>query len=378
MNIERNQDRRTLQALLDAFPVVAILGPRQCGKSTLAKSFAPKHRFDLENPRDLARLDNPMLALESLDGLVMIDEIQRKPDLFPLLRYLCDEHPSRRFLVLGSASRDLIRQSSETLAGRIGYHTLGGFRVGDTDDFRRLWTRGGFPRAYLASDDHAADLWKQHYATTFLEQDIPQLGIQIPPATLRRFWTMLAHYHGQVLNASELAMSFGISDKTVRRYLEILEGTFMVRLLQPWLPNVGKRLVKSPKVYLRDSGIFHSLLRLVTENDILAHPKLGASWEGFALEQAIRALDLSGGEAFFWRPHDGTSELDLFYLKHGKGHGVEVKFSDAPTLTKSMHRAMELLELERLWVVYPGSQAYDLAERIHVLPVSQLERMKSA
>ncbi len=376
MNIERNQDRDTLQALLETFPVVAILGPRQCGKSTLAKSFAPKHRFDLENPRDLARLDNPMLALEPLDGLVMIDEIQRKPDLFPLLRYLCDETPSRRFLVLGSASRDLIRQSSETLAGRIGYHTLGGFRIDDTKDFRRLWTRGGFPRAYLASDDRAADLWQQHYATTFLEQDIPQLGIQIPPATLRRFWTMLAHYHGQVLNASELAMSFGISDKTVRRYLEILEGTFMVRLLQPWLPNVGKRLVKSPKVYLRDSGIFHSLLRLVTESDILAHPKLGASWEGFVLEQAIRALDLSAGEAFFWRPHDGTSELDLFYLKHGKGHGVEIKFSDAPTLTKSMHRAVELLELERLWVVYPGSQAYDLAERIHVLPASQMGRLK--
>jgi hypothetical protein len=179
-----------------------------------------------------------------------------------------------------------------------------------------------------------------------------------------------------VLNASELAMSFGISDKTVRRYLEILEGTFMVRLLQPWLPNVGKRLVKSPKVYLRDSGIFHSLLRLVTEADILAHPKLGASWEGFVLEQAIRALDFSAGEAFFWRPHDGTSELDLFYLRHGKGHGVEIKFSDAPTLTKSMHRAVELLELERLWVVYPGSQAYDLAERIHVLPASQMGRLK--
>lgn len=363
---------------MESFPVTAILGPRQCGKSTLAKALAPDHAFDLENPRDLAKLQNPMLALESLQGSVMIDEIQRKPDLFPLLRYLCDQDPDRRFLVLGSASRDLIRQSSESLAGRIAYQQLGGFRIDDVGDPRRLWLRGGFPRAYLAANDKMADVWKQQYVTTYLEQDIPQLGIQIPSQTLRRFWTMLAHYHGQTLNFSELATSFGISDKTVRHYVEILEGTFMVRLLQPWLPNLGKRLVKSPKLYLRDSGIFHALMRQVTEEDVVSNPKLGASWEGFALEQCIQALDLSAGEAHFWKPHDGSAELDLFYLRHGRPCGIEFKFADAPAITKSMRKAVELLGLDRLWVVYPGSTSYDLEEKIRVVSLAEVPKILRA
>lgn len=372
MGIERQRDAAKLRGLMESFPVTAILGPRQCGKSTLAWDLNPRHSFDLENPRDQAKLHNPMLTLEHLEGVVMIDEIQRQPDLFPLLRFLCDQNPDRRFLVLGSASRDLIRQSSESLAGRIAYQQLGGFRIEDVGDARRLWLRGGFPRAYLADDDGRADTWKQQYVTTYLEQDIPQLGIQIPSQTLRRFWTMLAHYHGQTLNYSELATSFGISDKTVRHYVEILEGTFMVRLLQPWLPNVGKRLVKSPKLYLRDSGIFHTLMRQVTEEDVLSNPKLGASWEGFALEQCIQALDLSAGEAYFWKPHDGSAELDLFYLRHGKPCGIEFKYADAPVITKSMRKAVELLELDRLWVVYPGTQSYDLDEKIRVVPLEKI------
>jgi len=334
----------------------------------------PSHRFDLENPRDLARLQNPMTALEHLDGLVLIDEIQRQPDLFPLLRHLCDENPHRRFLILGSASRDLIRQSSETLAGRINYHTLGGFRYHDIEDPSRLWLRGGFPPSYLARTDTSSDVWRQQYVTTFLERDIPQLGIRIPSATLRRFWMMLAHYHGQTLNLSELGANFGISDKTVRHYVDILAGTFMVRLLQPWLPNVGKRQVKTPKLYLRDSGIFHTLMRTPRMEDILSHPKLGASWEGFALEQCIQALNLDDGEAFFWKPHDGTAELDLFFLKHGRSQGIEFKFADAPTVSRSMRNAIETLELAHLWIVYPGPTTYDLAENITVLPLTEIGR----
>lgn len=372
---ERTSDVEKLQGLIREFPVTVILGPRQCGKSTLSKELGPVHRFDLENPRDLARLQQPLLALEGLDGLVLIDEIQRQPDLFPLLRHLCDENPARRFLILGSASRDLIRQSTETLAGRVAYHTLGGFRQSDVENSRKLWVRGGFPRSYLAKDDDTSDRWRQQYVTTFLERDIPQLGIRIPAATLRRFWMMLAHYHGQTMNFSELGASFGISDHTVRHYVDILEGTFMVRLLQPWIPNIGKRQVKSPKLYLRDSGILHTLMRLPREDDIVSHPKLGASWEGFALEQSIQELGLESGETFFWKPHDGTAELDLFFLRNGKGHGIEFKYSDAPTVTRSMRNAIDLLGLEHLWIVYPGPIRYALAENISVLPLADLREL---
>jgi predicted AAA+ superfamily ATPase len=365
----RPEELGRIRRLTDSFPVTAILGPRQCGKSTLARQLSPSHIFDLENPADLARLQSPQQALEALEGLVAIDEIQRRPDLFPLLRYLCDSRPDLRFLILGSASRDLIRQSSETLAGRIAYHTLGGFGLTEVNDQERLWLRGGFPRAYLSKDQELCDLWLQNYVTTFLERDIPALGIRIPAATLRRFWMMLSHYHGQLLNCSELATSFGISDKTVRHYIEILEGTFMVRLLQPWTANVGKRLVKSPKLYLRDSGVLHALLRIPDRDALSAHPKLGASWEGFALEECVRRLQLEQGELFFWRPQDGTSELDLYYTKNGRAYGVEFKFGDAPIATKSMHRSIELLELEQLWVIYPGKAEYPIADRISAVPL---------
>lgn len=371
--IERTSEREKLERLMETFPVVAIVGPRQCGKSTLARTFEAVHFFDLENPRDLALLDQPQLALEGLSGLIVIDEIQRAPDLFPLLRYLVDHQPGQRYLILGSASRDLLRQSSETLAGRIAYHELGGFGLRDLDPgrWRELWLRGGMPRSVLASSDESSALWRQQYIATFLERDIPQLGIQIPAATLRRFWTMICHYHGQILNHSELARSFGISDMTVRRYLEILEGTFMIRLLQPWHVNLGKRLVKRPKLYLRDSGLFHSLLAIDTFPQLASHNKLGASWEGFALEAAIRAIGKRPEELSFWATHSGA-EVDLFWQHAGKNLAVEVKYADAPRLTPSMKSALIDLELDHLWVLYPGDRRYPLAEKVTVLPLAQV------
>lgn len=372
--IERLGEKHKLERLMTTFPVVAIVGPRQCGKSTLARRFNAAHFFDLENPRDLAMLEQPQLALENLSGLIVIDEIQRAPDLFPLLRYLVDHNPSQRYLILGSASRDLLRQSSETLAGRIAYHELGGLGLKDmgADRWRDVWLRGGMPRSVLADSDETSALWRQQYVSTFLERDIPQLGIQIPAHTLRRFWTMLCHYHGQILNHSELARSFGISDMTVRRYLEILEGTFMIRLLQPWHTNIGKRLVKRPKLYLRDSGLFHSLLSIDTMPQLATHNKLGASWEGFAIEACIRTIGKRPEEFAFWATHSGA-ETDLFWQAGGKNLAVEVKYADAPRLTPSMKSAVTDLDLDHLWVVYPGDRSYPLSEKITVLPQSHID-----
>lgn len=371
--IERIADRMQIQSFLDLFPVTAILGARQVGKSTLAKSFGFSHFFDLENPRDLVRLDHPQLALEGLTGVVVIDEIQRKPDLFPLLRVLVDERPDHRFLILGSASRDLIRQSSESLAGRIGYYELGGFTFrdvsGDAETQRTLWIRGAFPRSFLAVDDSGSFLWREQFIRTYLEQDIPLLGLRIPPATLRRFWSMISHYHGQLLNYQELSRSFGVSDGTIRNYLEILEGTFMIRLVKPWHTNQGKRLVKAPKLYIRDSGIFHTLQGIETRTSLESHPKLGASWEGFVIEQAIKSLGIDA--PYFYRTHGGA-ELDLFWERNGKRYGIEVKYADAPRLTPSMRVAVEDLALDQLLVVYPGATAYDLAPNIRVVPLSML------
>jgi hypothetical protein len=371
--ITRTDDIRKLEGLLKTFPVVAIIGPRQCGKSTLARKFGAAHFFDLENPRDLAAFDDPQLALESLSGLIVIDEIQRVPELFPLLRYLVDHKPEQRYLVLGSASRDLLRQSSESLAGRIAYHELGGLRLDDlgAGQWRGLWLRGGLPLSVLAASDEISALWRQQYITTFLERDIPQLGIRIPAATLRRFWTMLCHYHGQILNHAEFARSFGISDMTVRRYLEILEGTFTIRLLQPWHMNVGKRLVKSPKLYLRDSGLMHSLLAIDTPTQLATHPKLGASWEGFALETIIRTLDRPAGKISFWATHSGA-EVDLYWQQGGRNLAIEVKYASAPRLTPSMKSAMTDLRLDHLWVIYPGDRTYSLTEKITVLPLFRI------
>ena len=369
--IARPTDKSTIIDLMAVFPVTGILGPRQSGKTTLAREIAADHVFDLENPRDAAMLAEPQLALEALSGLIVIDEIQRKPDLFPLLRYLVDTHRDQRYLILGSASRDLIRQSFESLAGRVAYHELGGFRLTDigAGRWRDLWLRGGLPPAYIAATEAVSHLWREQYVATFLERDIPQLGITIPAATLRRFWTMLCHYHGQVLNYAELARAFGISDMTVRRYLDILEATFMVRLLQPWQVNIGKRLVKRPKLYLRDSGILHALLAIRSPRDLAAHNKLGASWEGFALEVAARAIGKRNEELAFWATHN-NAEVDLFWQEHGRNWAVEVKYADAPRLTLSMASAMADLELTHLWVVYPGDRTYPLAEGVSTLPIT--------
>ena len=371
--IPRSIDIQQLERLIKLFPVTAILGARQCGKTTLARAFPTDNYFDLENPRHLTSLENPQLALEGLTGLIAMDEIQRAPDLFPLLRYLVDTQPEQKYLILGSASRDLLKQSSESLAGRIAYYHLGGFTIDDVgqDHIEQLWIRGGFPRSYLAASDEDSYRWRESYIATFLERDIPQLGINIPSGTLRRFWTMLSHYHGQTMNYAEFARSFGISDMTVRRYIDILEATFMVRVLQPWHINTRKRLVKSPKIYLKDSGLFHSLMSIGNREQLLSHNRLGASWEGFALECVCNALPKSAQELYFWSTHTGA-EVDLFWQDKGKNWGVEFKFMDAPGLTKSMKIAAEDLDLAHLWVVYPGEEEYRISPNTTVLPIAKV------
>ena len=361
-------------------PVAALLGPRQCGKTTIARMIAgqrPSVYFDLENPVDVRRLSAPMRALEKLSGLVIIDEVQRQPELFELLRVLVDrpENPAR-FLLLGSASPYLVKGVSESLAGRIGFTDLSGFDLAEigAGQYERLWLRGGFPRAYLAADDPAAILWREDFIRTFLERDIPQLGITIPAETLRRFWTMVAHYHGQIWNAATFARSLGASENTARRYLDILAGAYMIRVLPPWFENIRKRQVKAPKVYIRDSGILHALLQLQTLTDLQGHPKLGSSWEGFAIEQIICALETR--DTYFWATHAGA-ELDLLVMAQGKRFGFELKYADAPARRRSMLIALEDLHLEHLWVVYPGDQAYDLDDRISVIPATDLTRLKA-
>lgn len=373
MFIQRNTDIHEIKKLLKVFPVAAILGARQCGKTTLARQLPYDHYFDLENPRDLSRLDNPQLAFENLEGLIVIDEIQRTPDLSTIIRYLVDTKPNQKYLILGSASQNLIKQSSESLAGRIGYHSLSGFGISDvgTENIKSLWMRGSYPLAFLAETDAESQLWRDNYIRTFLERDIPQLGIQIPSRTLHRFWVMLSHYHGQILNYSELGRSFGISDMSVRKYVDIMEGTFIIRVLPPWFVNLKKRLVKRPKIYLRDSGLFHSLMSIETQEQLFSHPKLGASWEGFAMECVCKAIQKGNQPVYFWRTHEG-SEADLFWQKGGKNWGVEFKFMDAPKRTKSMKIAVQDLELEHLWVIYPGSESYPLDDKITVMPLCRV------
>jgi len=370
MTIERLELLKRVKAGLRQSPVTALLGPRQCGKTTLAREIAKSREgayFDLESPRDLARLQNPQMALEGVRGLVVIDEIQRQPELIPLLRVLADRRPIQtRFLILGSASLDLIRHSSETLAGRIHFVEMSGFCLGEVgkDQQSRLWVRGGFPDSFLARTEKGSWDWRENFIRTFLERDIPQLGVTIPAATLRRFWTMLAHYHGQVWSGSEIGKSLGVAHNTAKRYLDLLTGAFVVRQLQPWFENVGKRVVKSPKTFIRDSGLLHSLLSLSSQEDLEAHPKLGASWEGFAIEQI---LDLCGErDAYFWSIHGGA-ELDLLLMRRGKRWGFEMKCSDAPTATKSMHVAMKDLKLSKLWVVHPGDANYPLDRDIECI-----------
>lgn len=373
--IERPSLINQIRVALRRSRIVALIGPRQSGKTTLAQSFVlpdSVNYFDLEDPVSQARLEEPMTALRVLQGLVVIDEIQRRPDLFPILRVLADRQPQpAQFLILGSASPKLVQAASESLAGRLETIQVSGFSIAEieADAIASHWLRGGFPLSYLAANDTDSLVWRKNFIQTFLERDLPQWGIQIPAATLLRFWTMLAHYHGQIWNAAEAARSFGVSEMSIRRYLDILQGVFMIRLLQPWHTNIQKRQVKSPKVYFRDSGLLHYLLGIRSELDLYTHPKIGASWEGYAIEEAIKSL--APDEVYFWGTHNGA-ELDLLLLKEGQRIGVECKRVDAPRLTPSMRIALDDLQLTRLVVLYPGGQTYPLADRIWVLPLLQL------
>lgn len=378
--IHRDTDVQLVRAALKRGRVVALLGPRQCGKTTLARQFIREdslNYFDLEDPHDLVRLDQPDVALRPLRKLIVIDEIQRKPELFPLLRVLADRKPlPAKFLILGSASPDLLRQSSESLAGRLEALPLEGFRLADLGAAAqpKHWLRGGFPKSYTARSDSDSLVWRQQFLQTFLERDMPQLGITIPSTTLRRFWNMLAHYHAQTWNAGELARALGVSEPTVRRYLDLMTGVFMLRQLPPWFENLGKRQVKSPKVYVRDSGLVHALLGIGNRRDLERHPKVGASWEGYAVEEVLKAL--RPDEAYFWGTYQGA-ELDLLLFKRGRRIGVECKRVDAPTLTSSMRIAMADLKLDELIIVYPGEKHYSLSKKIQVVPLAKLVNAKS-
>ena len=370
-----------LSAVDDALseaPVVALLGARQVGKTTLAGQITSawpgaSTLYDLEVAAVREALSaTPDRLLRNTDGLVVIDEVQRMPALFELLRPICDD-PNRRavFLLLGSASWELIKGVSETLAGRILFVDVGGLSLREvgSEHQDRLWMRGGFPRAWLARSPAAWTRWMQSFTRTFLERDIPALGVRTAPEALGRFWRMLAHYHGQTWNASELGRSMDVSATAVNHYRDLLAGTFMVRVLPPWFENLGKRIVKSPKVYLRDSGILHFLLGLDEMTELAMHPRYGASWEGFALEQMLLAHGERG--AYFYGTQRGA-ELDLLLLRRGRRWGFEFKCTDAPRTTKSMRVVLEDLGLEHLWVVYPGDLEYPLTEEITALPLKNI------
>lgn len=361
-------------------PVTALLGPRQCGKTTLARQVAQEQNatfFDLESLPDQRRLQNPEMVLGALSGLVILDEIQLMPELFKILRVLVDKPGNKvKFLILGSASPVIIKSVSETLAGRLEFIELSGFDLVETGakKWEALWLRGGFPRSFLAETEDDSLAWREGFIRTFLERDIPQLGINIPPAALRRFWTMLAHYHGQTWNAAELSRSMGLSDKTVRSYLDILTGAFMVRQLQPWYENLGKRQVKAPKIYFRDTGLLHSLLDIPDQSALFGHPKSGASWEGFAIEQILQVVRTP--QVYFWGVH-GMMELDLIFMQKGKRYGVEIKFNEAPAVTTAMRTAVEDLSLKQLWIVYPGKHAHEVDKKISLLPITEIETLNS-
>ena len=375
MEINRPEFLEEIESSIRNNPVTAIMGPRQCGKTTLARAIAQAIEstiFDLEDPADFDLLsETPKIILQQQKGLVILDEIQRIPELFPLLRVLADETDSfRKFLILGSSSPELIQKSSESLAGRIGFVHLTGFKLHEigSENLERLWQRGGFPRSYLAPDEPQSFSWRENFIQTFLERDISNYGFNIPPVTLRRFWLMLAHYHGQIWNGAEFARSMGVSEPTVKRYLDILTGTFMIRQLQPWYENIKKRQVKAPKVYIRDSGILHALLG-VEKNGLYTHIKSGASWEGFVIEQLLSKL--KSRDFFYWRTHSGT-ELDLMVIKNGKKLGFEVKFSETPKITRSMLSAVDDLRLDKLFLVYKGQREFLLDEKIHALPAAKI------
>jgi predicted AAA+ superfamily ATPase len=373
--IDRPAYLQKIKTALKRSPITALLGPRQCGKTTLARFLSQAVNatyFDVESPSDWHRLQNPQLVLGSLKGIVILDEIQAMPVLFNVLRVLADRRKTQaHYLILGSASPGMIKTVSETLAGRVEFVELSGFDLRETGSkpWKKLWLRGGFPRSYLAKSENDSQAWRENFIRTFLERDIPQLGISIPAPALRRFWTMLAHYHGQTWNASKIAGAMSLSDKTVCSYLDILTGTYMVRQLQPWHENIGKRQLKSIKIYLRDSGILHSLLGLTDQHSLFGHPQVGASWEGFALEQVYRILDLK--EAFFWATHSGV-EIDLLYFHRGRRYGIEIKFNEAPKVTRSMRIAQEELGLDHLWIIYPGEHRYPVDKKISVWPLQDV------
>jgi predicted AAA+ superfamily ATPase len=364
-----------MTAALERSPVVVLSGPRQCGKTTLARQLLSPdslNYFDLEDPASLARLDEPMTALRPLEGLVVIDEVQRRPDLFPILRVLADRTPNpARFLILGSASGDLLRQSSESLAGRSERLIIGGFALDEVGKgaLQDLWGRGGFPLSYLAATETDSASWRDQFILALLERDLPQWGVRVPATALRRFWTIVAHYHGQTWNAADAARTLGVGPTAVRHYLDLLTDAFMVRQLQPWHANLRKRQVKSPKVYVRDSGLLHRLLGIDSPKALMTHPKVGASWEGFVIEQVLAAEPHD--EAFFWGTHQGA-EIDLILSRGGRLLGVECKRADAPRMTKSVGVALADLDLDRVAIVYPGDRRYSLADRVEAVPVSEL------
>ncbi len=372
--IERTELLSRIESRFRSNPVVLLQGPRQCGKTTLARQFAARHQaeyFDLESPADGNRLAQPMTALEPLTGWVVIDEAQLQPGLFPILRVLADRQPlPARFLVLGSTSPDLVRGVSESLAGRVALVPMGGFDLSEVgpQTLRTLWWRGGFPRSFLAETDAESRQWREDFIQTFLERDLRRYGVQVAPLTLRRFWTMVAHYHGQIWNASEIGRSLGEAHSTVKRHLEILCGAFVMRQLPPWFENVGKRQIRSPKVYLRDSGLLHALLGISSFAALEAHPKLGASWEGFALEEIFRVT--GDREAYFWNTQGGA-ELDLLTFTNGQRLGFEFKYADAPTVTRSLQVAREDLRLNRAFIIHPGPKSYPLNEWVEALSLPE-------
>lgn len=375
--IPRIDYQRRIEKALQRSPVVALLGPRQCGKTTLARIVARQRKsviFDLESIQDERRLQNPELALGALKGLIVVDEIQRRPDLFPILRVLADRprFPAR-FLILGSAMPQLVRAVSESLAGRVEFVEMGGFGLLETGvgESERLWVQGGFPRSFLAKSPENSVAWREGFIRTFLERDLPQLGIRVPAPAMRRFWTMLAHYHGQVWNASEVGGSLGLSDKTVRGYLDVLTETFMVRQLQPWHENLSKRQVKSPKIFFRDSGLLHSLLALYNNDALISHPRVGASWEGFALEQILRMLHVP--EVYFWGAYSGA-ELDLLVMCNGRRYGFEFKYAEAPQASRSVYAAVADLKLDHLWIVHAGRHSFPIAERVSACALPAVPR----
>ncbi len=365
-----------VQDALKQFPVVLLLGPRQCGKTTLARQVQKRQEgayFDLEDPETPLKPEIAKTVLKDLKGLIVIDEFQRQPELFQLLRVLADRKPlPAKFLILGSASLDIVRGVSESLAGRVAYIRMSGFSITEVgaDQGKTLWLRGGFPDSFLSKNDKMSFVWRTHFTQSFLERDIPQLGIRIPAPTLRRFWTMVAHFHGQIWNAAAFARSLGTKEDTARRYLDILSGAYMIRQLPAWFENIGKRLVKAPKIFVRDPGILHVLLGLRDRMQLLSSPQMGFSWEGFVLEQ-ILSLTEAERDAYYYKTHAGA-ELDLLLLKNGKRYGFEFKLADAPGSSKSMHTVSRDLKLDHLWVVYPGSRRYPLGKGFEVVPLLEL------